>query len=527
MHWADVLAKEAAPRADHHVLATAITPSGPIHVGNMREVLTTEMVFRSLRDVERADCELLYIADSYDPLRKVYPFLDPKVYEPYVGRPLREIPCPCGDHTSYADHFLNPFLGALRELGIQMRVLDAYGMYQEGLYREAIEDALGATEGIRAIIEKESQRKLPPGWIPFNVQCQACKRLPNTRPVRVDGTTVEYLCACGHKGHLDVLKGGAGKLPWRVDWPARWRFLGVTFEAMGKDHAAAGSSWDTGIRISREVYGYEPPVRTVYEFVLVKGVGAMHSSTGTAISAEEMLRMTPPEVLRFLIAKNQPNKHIEFDPGLGILQLVDEFDEWERVAFSKEPARKGMNDVERTYQLSTPTQPPKAAPVQVPFRHLVTVAQMTGATSGALEILGRGEEPSRPLPEADRQRLEHRIEHVRYWLKRFAPDEVKFQLQSRLPSVVFTPGERALLQKALEQLRVVPWKAEDIHNLLHDTAKALDIPPGQAFSAVYKAFLGKDRGPRAGFFLSQLDKSFVLARIEEASAAPSVGVAPR
>lgn len=527
MHWADVLAKEVAPRADHHILATAITPSGPIHVGNMREVLTTEMVHRSLRDVEKASCELLYIADSYDPLRKVYPFLDPNVYEPYVGRPLREIPCPCGDHANYADHFLMPFLAALKDLGIVMRVLDAYAMYREGRYREAVEDAMGATEKIREIIETVSQRKLPPDWIPFNIQCEGCKRLPHTRPQRVEGTRVEYACTCGHRGHVDVAKGGAGKLPWRVDWPARWRFLGVTFEAMGKDHAAAGSSWDTGVPISRDVYGYEPPVRTVYEFVLVKGVGAMHSSTGTAISAEEMLRMTPPEVLRFLIAKNQPGKHIEFDPGLGILQLVDEFDEWERVHFKQQPPRAGMNDVERTYELSVPTRPAPQPGLQVPYRHLVTVVQMSQGVDGALDVLNRGDELPPTLRAEDRRRLEDRLGHVRYWLQRFAPEEAKFQVQLDLPPVEFTDGERRLLAELPERLRTLAWRAEEIHNALHETAKGLHVKPQEAFGAVYKAFLGKERGPRAGHFLSQLEKGFVLERLERAARADATRVAGR
>lgn len=525
MHWADVLAKEAAPRADHHILATAITPSGPIHVGNMREVLTTEMVYRSLRDVETASAELIYIADSYDPLRKVYPFLDPKTYEPYVGRPLREIPCPCGDHASYADHFLQPFLAALKELGVEIKALDAYDMYRRGEYREAIEDAMGATEKIREIIETQSRRKLPPDWIPFNVQCASCKRLPHTRPTMVDGTTVHYACNCGHKDHVDVTRGGAGKLPWRVDWPARWRFLGVTFEAMGKDHAAAGSSWDTGIRISREVYGYEPPVHAVYEFVLIKGVGAMHSSTGTAISAEEMLRMTPPEVLRFLIAKNQPNKHLEFEPGLGILQLVDDFDQWERVAFGTEAARAGMNDVDRTYQLSVPywnpSQGPRQLPKQIPYRHLVTIVQLARNPEEVLQVLERGGEL--PLGDAlaadDQKKLEERVEHVRYWLQRFAPDEVKFRLQDQLPAVSFTPAETKLLGAIEDRFRRLSWKAEGIHNALHETAKEIGIQPGEAFTAVYKAFLGRERGPRAGYFLSQLDKDFVLRRLEAATSA--------
>jgi lysyl-tRNA synthetase, class I len=517
MHWADVLAKKTAEKADRHLLATAITPSGPIHVGNMREVLTTEMVFRSLRDVEKADAKIIYIADSYDPLRKVYPFLDPKVYQDYVGRPLREIPCPCGKHKDYGEHFLLPFLAALDDLGVEMGVMDAYQMYHEGMYREAIVDAMGATEKIKEIIETESKRKLPPDWIPFNIQCETCKKLPNTRPLRIDGTVVEYACTCGHRGRIDVTKPGAGKLPWRVDWPARWRFLGVTFEAMGKDHAAAGSSWDTGIRIAKEVYGYEPPERTVYEFVLVKGVGAMHSSTGTAISAEEMLRMTPPEVLRFLISKTQPNRHIEFDPGLGILTLVEEFEEWEKTALGVQAARAGMNDAERTYQLASPREVATSVPLQVPFRHLVTVAQISKTTDDAIRILRRtGDLVLDPTGE-DRKRLEDRLEHVRYWIQKFAPEDVKLQVQDSLPPIEFTEQESTLFRELRQKATTLEWRADLIHNALHETAKALGLKPGDAFAAVYKAFLGKPRGPRAGHFLSSLDKAFVLQRLEEAA----------
>src|SRR5437867_9870145 len=98
MHWADVLAEELSKRGSRHTLATAITPSGPIHVGNMREVLTTEFVHRGLEKLG-CDSELIYIGDTYDPLRKVYPFLDKAAYEPHVGKPLCDIPCPCGQHA--------------------------------------------------------------------------------------------------------------------------------------------------------------------------------------------------------------------------------------------------------------------------------------------------------------------------------------------------------------------------------------------------------------------------------------------
>jgi len=112
MHWADVLAEELIKENKKHVLATGITPSGPIHIGNMREVLTTDAVYRSLHKKD-VDAELIYIADDYDHLRKVYPYL-PKSYEQYVGVPISDIPCPCGEHKSYADHYLVAFLNSLK-----------------------------------------------------------------------------------------------------------------------------------------------------------------------------------------------------------------------------------------------------------------------------------------------------------------------------------------------------------------------------------------------------------------------------
>src|SRR5437867_4692170 len=117
-HWADEAADQILGRsAGPHRISTGISPSGPIHVGNLRETLTGDAVARALRE-RGADARLEFVADDFDPLRHVYPFLDPVTYEPLVGRPLSEIPCPCGDHASYADHFLVPYLGTLGRLGI-------------------------------------------------------------------------------------------------------------------------------------------------------------------------------------------------------------------------------------------------------------------------------------------------------------------------------------------------------------------------------------------------------------------------
>jgi lysyl-tRNA synthetase class 1 len=117
IHWADVIARAAEGQ---QVIATGITPSGNIHVGNMREVVTADAIFRAIKEVGNA-ARLIYVADTFDPLRTVYPFL-PAAYKKYVGMPLSEIPDPFGCCASYAEHYLIPFSESLSQLDIDLEV---------------------------------------------------------------------------------------------------------------------------------------------------------------------------------------------------------------------------------------------------------------------------------------------------------------------------------------------------------------------------------------------------------------------
>ncbi len=515
MHWSEVLAEELLKqKGKKHVLATGITPSGPIHIGNMREILTTDAVYRSLVDIG-GDAELIYVADDYDPLRKVYPYL-PKSYEKYVGMPISDIPCPCGEHKSYADHYLFAFLNSLDEIGVKPKVYRAAEMYKKGEYNEAIETALENSDKIRSIIEKISKRELPKHWLPFNIRCEKCSRIGRGKPVLYEYPYIEYKCECGYEGQVDIRKTDIGKLPWRVDWPARWKMLNVTFEPFGKDLGTVGGARQTGEKIVEEVYDYPAPNYTVYEFILLKGKGAMHSSKGTALSAEEMLHMTPPEVLRFLLMNNQPNKHITFDSGFGLLNLVDEYDKWEQVYFGEQEKERGMKDLKKTYELSQPYEIPKKLPVQLPYRHLVTLVQISDNWNELKEILLRTNQIPKNLNKSDEKRLKMRLSHAEYWLKNFAPDNVKFKIQKKLPSLKLDGAEKKFLHSLKKEFEKINWDAENIHNAIYQASEETDLKKGMAFKTIYQIILNRFKGPRAGYFLSNLDKKFVLDRIEEA-----------
>ncbi|MBO7388157.1 MAG: lysine--tRNA ligase [Methanomicrobium sp.] len=495
IHWADVCAADV-DRGVKHLIATGITPSGPIHLGNMREVVTGDVVYKAMR-AKGLDAELIYNADDFDPLRKVYPFLD-ESYAKYIGYPLCDIPCPCGKHKSYADHFLEPFLKALEELDVKPKVLRSSELYRSGKYTEQIKTVLENAAEIKEILERVSQRKLPDNWVPFYPICKGCGQISNAEILEHDPERhiVKYRCSCGHVDECDYSKG-EGKLVWRVDWPMRWNALGVTVEPFGKDHAAAGGSYDTGKEIVEKIFGGKAPFPVPYEWISLKGKGAMASSTGVAITISSMLEIVPPDVLRYMIVRSKPEKAINFDPGMGLLTLIDEYS---RVA------EKGES---REYELSKISD----VATDIPFRHLVTVVQIAKDDDAILEILARS-----GYNVSNRDAVIKRARRAKIWVEQYAPENVSFTVKEELPECAksFGDEEKRAIKTLVEKLSKVPvWNAENIHNAVYDTGTEAGINPKDIFTCIYKAILAQERGPRAGWFLEALGSDFVIKRLSE------------
>ncbi|MBS3816966.1 MAG: lysine--tRNA ligase [Candidatus Thermoplasmatota archaeon] len=499
MHWADVEAEELDP--EPHI-ATGVAPSGPIHLGGLKELLTGEAIKRS------SNGELTLIVDSFDPLRKLYPFLD-EGYEKYIGMPLSEIPCPCGDHESYSEHYLQPFLEGLDRLGVDVKVEKAHEMYSEGRYERATEKILNCKEEVKSIIEGKTGRELPKTWYPYNPLCGGCGTFGSTEVIDFEDHYVKYECECGHEGRADI-RSDDGKLPWRCDWPARWWILGVKCEPFGKDHAASGGSWDTGKAIIEDVLEDDPPNPVIYEWVHLKGEGPMSSSKGVVVTVEESISMIGPEAVRFLMMKNKPNTQIDFDTGLGILDLMDDFDEHEEIYFED-----GDEDKTRIYELSQVEDVPDEKPQRIPYRHLVNLIQIYDDPEKIWEVAQETGQITEDK-EKDFERFEKRAEHVKFWLENYAPDMVKFSLKKELPEIEVDEEEKNFLRAYLNELDKVEWKSERLHQLVHECAEEVDIQKGKAFRSFYKILLGDKKGPRLGRFLSQLERDFVKERMNEA-----------
>jgi lysyl-tRNA synthetase class 1 len=504
MHWSKVIAKEIVDsrRETKHVVATGITPSGAIHVGNLREIIIGDAVHTALRDMD-VDAKLIYVADTFDPLRRRYPFL-PEDYETHVGKILSEIPDPEGCHLSYADHFLLPFLDSLDLLEIEVEIYRADEMYKSGLYVDVIKEAFLRRDEIARILEDVSGRQMSEDWTPFNPICDACGRITSAIVTGYDLEKEEayYECECGNKGVASFT--GGGKLTWRVDWAARWKLLGVTIEPFGKDHAAPGGSFDTGKRIATEIYKYAAPYPIPFEHIHLKTqsgegkkakVTSMSSSKGTNIPVHEIVEAVPPAILKHVIVRVRPEKHIEFNPALPLLYLIDEYE-------------REIGGIGR------------GVAGEIPFRHLLTLVQIArGEFSNLLEVIKR----SGYAVHGDDEELEEIHKKARYaenWLRTYAPPSLKFELQLDVPKEELK--QLSELQKKalgiLAQEIQAGMNAEDWHNLIYDVASATKMETKELFQAIYMALLKKPSGPRAGWLLASLDSEFLRSRFESAGA---------
>lgn len=504
-YWADEIAgKIIEGHKGTIVLEMGITPSGPYHIGHLREMVITDTVRRAL-EKQGAQTRLIYFIDDLDNLRKLYPFL-PKEFEKYIHHPICQIPAPDGSSASYADYFLNPFLRSLEKLGIEVEKIYAHEFYESGKMTEVVSTALEKKDKIAEILTRISRRQLPERWQPFEPLDETCGRIRGAQILEVNtkSTRVKYVASDGSEKWADYSKG-QGKLPWRIDWPARWALLDVAFEPFGKEHAASGGSYDVGKEIVEKIYGKKAPEYEVYEHIYLAGESKkMSASLGNLIDIKDFLEVVPPEVARYFVLRSKNNRHLVFDPGRGFISLADEYANLEKLYYDKQLTGPQKPVIEYS-QVSK-----NRSTVDVPFGHLVMVYQ---AAQGDLDEVKRLLEHTGHISAIENdESLRVQVERVKNWLKKYAPEEYKFTVLKEAPKIDIDEEQKRVLssvKKAVEEGKT----GIDLHNAIYEAGKSEGLNPRDTFKIIYQIFIGRDSGPKGGFFLSMLDKDFVLDRL--------------
>ncbi len=513
-HWADEAAQGLLKRGGKQVIETGTSISGIPHIGNASDVIRADAMRKVLSE-KKADVELLWVADDSDPFRKVPRGMES--LKDFLGYPVKDIPDPYGCHKNFVDHFVSKFVEELSSFGVKPTIYSGTELYRSGALYEEIKIALDRSEQIAGILNKFRTEPLPADYIPWTPICEKCGRISTAKAYKREGDLVYYVCkttkvsggeaeGCGHEGVSDVRKG-LGKMPWRVEWAARWHHFKVSCEPLGKEHAAAGGSFWTSIEVSRDVFGWEPPMPVIYEFFTLNGE-KISSSRGNVITLEEWAKICEPEVLKFLMYKRL-NKQRDINL-LTIPVLVDEYDEAERFFF--EPAEGANEDAlkaARSYFLSQTGEPKY---LQVPFTLCTTLSQIVPDLG--MDRIGK-KLASLGYKGFDLGRLERRLVCSKNWIETRGPENLRFRLLSDEESGkeydLLSEKQREALKKLVGMINsdIAP---EAFHKTIYETARGTDLKPDQLFLAIYKVLTGKERGPKAASFILSLDKDYAEKR---------------
>ena len=512
MLWCD---KHAERVSGPQLINDSKTPSGRVHVGALRGVLIHDTVFRSLKD-RGIPVRYTFGVDDYDPLDEL-PAGHAEFFRPYLGAPLCQVPPPPGSSApDVAEHYIGEFFDIFRELGVEAETYRMRDIYRSGQFNEAIEAVLNNADKVRRVYKEVSNSERSDTWYPFQVVCEGCGRIGTTEVSGYDGREVTYTCqpnlvswamGCGHIGKVSPFDG-QGKLPWKLEWTAKWKTFGITIEGAGKDHNTKGGSRDVSAGCLGAIFGQQPPLNIPYEFFLVGGA-KMSSSKGIGVSARDMADFLPPEILRFVMIRTQPKQPVNFSPDeKSIIKIFNDFDRFHTRTYH-DP--KVSPDDRRVYELSQIA--PQGDFYVADFQLVATVVQLPH-----LNLVGEVEKrKGAPLTQNERDQLLRRARAARYWLEHYANPEERIILQDTLPEQAgkLTASQRAFLHQLAASLLRVAWEDRALQTAVFDAARLTPIAPAQAFKALYRVLLDRDSGPKAGNLLAFLDRAFVVKRLQE------------
>ena len=151
----------------------------------------------------------------------------------------------------------------------------------------------------------------------------------------------------------------------------------------------------------------------------------------------------------------------------------------------------------------------------VPFSHLVASYQAAlGDSEKTLEIIKRTEHADVAGEQAEV--ITRELKLIDSWLNNWAPEELKFSLRENVEIADFSDGERAYFAALAEKIVAAPADADGawFHEAIYSLKDEVDVPPKELFASLYRLLIAKNSGPRAGWFLSLLDRKWLIERLE-------------
>ncbi|WP_372344578.1 lysine--tRNA ligase [Streptomyces sp. KL116D] len=544
--YADDVIAESERRAPGKpvVVASGLSPSGPIHLGNLREVMTPHLVADEIR---RRGYTVRHLIswDDFDRYRKVpngVPGTDASWAE-HIGKPLTSVPAPAGSaYPNWAEHFKAAMVEALADLGVEFDGISQTEQYQAGTYREQILHAMKHRGDIDAILDQYRTKKAPAkkqqkavdeaeleaaegsgaaseddgsggagGYYPYKPFCGECgKDLTTVTSYDDETTELSYTCTLdGFTETVRLTEFNRGKLVWKVDWPMRWAFEGVIFEPSGVDHSSPGSSFQVGGQIV-ELFGGKQPIGPMYAFVGISGMAKMSSSKGGVPTPGDALQIMEPQLLRWLYARRRPNQSFKIAFDQEIQRLYDEWDKLGGKVADGSVLPADAAAYSRAVGTAAGELPRTERPL--PYRTLASVADVTaGDTEQTLRILSELD-PENPV--TDLATVRPRLDKAEAWITKYVPAESRTIVRTEPDTealAALDDASRTSIALLLEGLDD-HWSLDGLTHLVYGvpkvqagfpadaTAKELpqEIKTAQRsfFALLYHLLVGRDTGPR-------------------------------
>lgn len=515
-HWAFTAANITMQIHGDQPLYTCesgVTPSGTIHIGNFREIITIELIKRAFKILGK-NVRHLHSWDDYDVFRKVPKNMpNQEKLKDFLRKPITNTPdtYDC-NHSSFAEHNKSKVVEVLPKVGINPTYVSQTEKYKNCDYAKEVDFCLQNTEKIKTILNKYRKEPLEGGWSPAAIFCNKCGK-DTTKKIEYKGDyQVYYECECEHSETFDIRKKGIIKLKYRIDWPMRWHYEKVHFEPAGKDHYGAGGTRDSGIEIQKALWGDKPPHGFLYEWIGIKGGGQFSSSAGNVTTVDDVLEIYEPEIIRYLFAGTRPNASFDISFDLDVIKIYEDFDKCERIYYGKEEAsdkEKEKNTL--IYQLSQidddPNNIPKKMPLQISFRNIVN--ELNTKCMDETKVLKLYKDQIKD--KNDEKRLKTRISCAKNWIEKYADDNFKFKVNKEKNKELFNSLDDTQ-KKALDMLKEAITStdnAEEMESRIFNIPKELDMQMKDFFKLCYQVIISKDKGPKLAKFIIEIGKDEV------------------
>ncbi len=485
------------------VFETGYGPSGLPHLGTFGEVVRTSMVRRAFVTLTGATVptRLICVSDDMDGMRKVPGNVpDPGALEPYLQRPLTDVPDPFGTHAGFAQHNNARLRAFLDAFGFEYEFLSATDLYRSGRFDAMLMRALERFDAIMEVMLPslgEERRRTYSPFLPISPKTGRVLYVPMTRVDAASGT-ITFNDEDGEETTLSVT-GGRVKLQWKPDFGMRWAALGVDFEMYGKDHQTNGVIYSKICRI----LGHEPPQQYCYELFLDEHGEKISKTKGNGIAVEDWLRFASPESLKlYNFQKPRTAKRLYFDV---IPKAVDEYLSYLEAYQQESPQARLENPV---WHIHAGAPPAIGSPVS--FNLLLNLVSAANAQSKA-QIWAFIEKYAAGVSPATHPILDSLCGYALAYFEAFVAPAKRF----RAPDA----RERAALVDLSAQLKGVAAGADGaaLQNLVFEIGKAHGFEPLRDwFKALYEVLLGQEQGPRFGSFIAIFGVKETAAMIDDA-----------